>query len=129
MTKGRQLRRSDHGTVGRDVGLIETNAGKKTLERGIAVPTQSLLVESASQFIHHVIPKQSHVGKGERVIPALVLGETEASVWRLHQSVGRRVRRRVVHTIDVVALVEVVVDPERPQVANCSPGPRAVISV
>jgi hypothetical protein len=54
MTIGRERKGSDDRAVGTNVGLRETDAGQKTLQRGVAVAQEALPIETAAQFINYV---------------------------------------------------------------------------
>jgi len=57
VTERLQFRSAHDCSIGVDIGLIETDAGKKTLQGGVAVAAQFLEIETSTRFVHQVIPQ------------------------------------------------------------------------
>ena len=128
MTMCRQLRRANHRTISVDVRLIESNTRKEAFERGIAVAAQSLLIEAAARLIDHIGAEYMRVGKGERVVSAFILLQTQSGIRILHQVAGSGGTRRIVDTVDMVAFGEVMVNTKRAYVTNRASRQQGLVS-
>src|SRR5439155_21290518 len=73
VTERLQFRSAHDCSIGVDIRLIETDAGKKTLQGGVAVAAQFLEIETSTRFVYQVIVDDVRIGSRNRVIPTFIL--------------------------------------------------------
>src|SRR2546426_12374718 len=113
-----QLRLAYHRRIGVDGGLIEADARKKTLQSRVAVSEVVFTIESAASFVNHVVSDGAQIRERNRVIANVSLCEAKSGHGREHRRSGSNKSLRIVDTVNVISVAEVVVYAKSSQISG-----------
>src|SRR5690349_4130722 len=118
MTERGEGERAHHGTVGVDIALVEADAGKKSLQRCIAMPQKSFPVKPTPHLVDFRCLEGMCVRERKCVVLAVIICQPKPSEGADHRVRRVNLRRDVIYAVKVILLGKIVVDSEGSQILS-----------